>query len=269
MKTDNLIRALTSDLAPAGPSIEQRFATVLLPGVVVALILFALTLGPRPDFMAVKGDPRFIFKFVITLLLALCSAMLVWRLVRPGAPTRLQVTALAIVPIVLAAGVVAELVALPHALWEPRMIGVNGLVCLASIPFFALPMLIAAILALRHGAPIVPYVTAGSAEIFPVFALFKWRWWRRYSEWPGLPLATFPFLPLPLPSKWHIRFLPAMDLTQYGPEAADNAALVKEISAHVRREMQQAIDDILRRRSSIFYGSVFAREKASSAAKTT
>jgi len=166
MKTDDLIRALTSDLEPPGPSIEQRFATVLLPGVVVALILFALTLGPRPDFMAVQGDPRFIFKFVITLLLALCSAMLVWRLVRPGAPTRLQVTALAIVPIVLAAGVVAELVALPHALWEPRMIGVNGLVCLASIPFFALPMLIAAILALRHGAPTRPGLTGVVAGLF-------------------------------------------------------------------------------------------------------
>src|SRR5262249_58766699 len=97
----------------------------------------------------------------------------------------------------------------------------------------------------------------------------RWRCRRRSWEWPGLPLATFPFLPLPLPSKWHIRFLPAMDLTQYGPEAADNAALVKEISAHVRRQMQQALDDIIRRRPAIFWGSVFAREKASSAAKTT
>src|SRR5262249_4601070 len=61
MKTDDLIRALSSDLAAPEPSIEQRFATLLLPGVVVALILFALTLGPRPDFMAVKSGPRFIF----------------------------------------------------------------------------------------------------------------------------------------------------------------------------------------------------------------
>ncbi|HMF91603.1 MAG TPA: hypothetical protein VKL40_13245, partial [Candidatus Angelobacter sp.] len=112
--------------------------------------------------------------------------------------------------------------------------------------------------------------TVGSAEIFPVFALFKWRWWRRYSEWPGLPLATFPFLPLPLPSKWHIRFLPAIDLAaKYGPEAADNPALVKQISVQVRRQMQQAIDDILRRRPSIFWGSVFERGKTKTAAKTT
>jgi hypothetical protein len=166
MKTDDLIRALTSDLGPPRPSIEQRFGALLLPGVVVALILFAVTLGPRPDFMAVKGDPRFIFKFVITLLLALCSAMLVWRLVRPGAPKRLQVAALAIVPVVLAAGVVAELVAMPRPMWEPRMVGANGLVCLVSIPFFALPMLIAAIAALRHGAPTNPGLTGVVAGLF-------------------------------------------------------------------------------------------------------
>src|SRR5262249_59125417 len=117
MKTDDLIRALTSDLKPPGPSIEQRFATVLLPGVVVALILFALTLGPRPDFMAVQGDPRFIFKFVITLLLALCSAMLGWGLVRPGAPARLQGPTPPVVPIALSPRGVAPLLALPPPLW--------------------------------------------------------------------------------------------------------------------------------------------------------
>jgi len=113
-------------------------------------------------------------------------------------------------------------------------------------------------IALRHRAPIVPYVTVGSVEALPIFKLFKWRWWRRYSEWPGLPLSTFPFLPLPLPSKWHIRFLPAIDLAaQYGTEAADDPAQVKKISAEVRRQMQQALDDILRRRRSVFWGSVF------------
>jgi hypothetical protein len=166
MKTDDLIRALSSDLTVPRSSIEQRFATVLLPGVVVALLLFAVTLGPRPDFMLATRDMRFIFKFVVTLLLALCSAMLVWRLVRPGATTRFQVAALIIVPVVLAGGVVAELIALPRPLWTPRLVGVNGLVCLISIPFFALPMLIAAIVALRHGAPTNPGLTGVVAGLF-------------------------------------------------------------------------------------------------------
>ena len=166
MKTDDLIRALSSDLAPPGPSIEARFAVAFLPGVLVALALFAITLGPRPDLMLVAGDVRFLFKFVVTLSLALCSALLVWRLVRPGAPARLQIAVLAIVPLVLAAGVLMELIVLPRPSWEARLIGSNGLVCLVSIPSFALPMLIAEILALRQGAPTQPALAGVVAGLF-------------------------------------------------------------------------------------------------------
>jgi len=166
MKTDDLIRALTSDLAVPRTSIEQRFATALMPGVLAALVLFAVTIGPRPDFLAMTGDARFVFKFVITLLLALCSAMLVWRLARPAAPARLQMVALAAVPVVLAAAVIAELIALPRPLWTTRLIGSNSLLCLVSIPAFALPMLSAAIYALRHGAPTRPGFTGIVAGLF-------------------------------------------------------------------------------------------------------
>jgi hypothetical protein len=166
MKTDDLIRAMTSDLVAPGPSIEARFAMTFLPGVLLALALFAITLGPRPDLMLVVGNARFLFKFLVTLLLALCSAMLVWRLVRPGAPARLQITALAVVPLVLAAGVLMEMLVLPAPSWGTRLIGSNGLVCLVSIPLFALPMLIAEILALRQGAPTRPALAGVVAGLF-------------------------------------------------------------------------------------------------------
>jgi hypothetical protein len=166
MKTDDLIRALTSDLAPPGPSIETRFAVAFLPGLLIALALFAVTLGPRPDLVLVASDMRFLFKFVVTLLLALCSALLVWRLVRPGAPARLQIVVLAFVPLVLAGGVLMELFVLPTASWCPKLVGSNGLVCLVSIPLFALPMLIAEILALRQGAPTRPTLTGVVAGLF-------------------------------------------------------------------------------------------------------
>jgi hypothetical protein len=166
MKTDDLIRAMTSDLAPPGPSIETRFAVAFLPGVLVALALFAVTLGPRGDLALVASDMRFLFKFVVTLLLALCSALLVWRLVRPGAPAGLQIAALTLVPLVLAAGVLAELFVLPTSSWCPKLVGSNGLVCILSIPFFALPMLIAEIFALRQGAPTRPTLTGVVAGLF-------------------------------------------------------------------------------------------------------
>lgn len=113
-------------------------------------------------------------------------------------------------------------------------------------------------MALRYRAPIVPFVTIGSAEIFPIFGQIKSRCWTRYSDWPCLPISTFPFLPVPLPSKWHTQFLPPVHVEeQFPPEAAQDASIVKRISVEVRTKMQEAVDDMLRRRRSTFFGSVF------------
>lgn len=111
-------------------------------------------------------------------------------------------------------------------------------------------------IALRHGAPIIPYVTVGSAEIFPIFGKIKWSWWKRYSEWPFLPVT--PTLGLvPLPSKWHTWFLEPIPTEGYPPEAADDRATVKAISAQVRASMETAIAEMLRRRKSIWWGTIF------------
>jgi len=112
---------------------------------------------------------------------------------------------------------------------------------------------------LRNRAPIVPYVTVGSAEIFPVMAKIHWRWWKRYSLWPCFPIAPpFPFLPIPLPSKWHTQFLEPLHVERdYPPEAADDKKIVQTISAEVRARMQNAIDNLLGQRRSVFYGSIF------------
>jgi 1-acyl-sn-glycerol-3-phosphate acyltransferase/nucleoside-diphosphate-sugar epimerase len=116
--------------------------------------------------------------------------------------------------------------------------------------------------ALRNRAPIVPFVTIGSAEIFPVLAKIQWRWWKKKSLWPCFPIAPpFPLLPLPLPTKWHTQFLEPFHVEQhYPPEAANDAATVQAISQEVKQRMQVAIDDMLRRRKSIFFGSIFNGE---------
>jgi hypothetical protein len=59
-----------------------------------------------------------------------------------------------------------ELFVLPTPSWGARLVGSNGLVCLVSIPFFALPMLIAEILALRQGASTRPALTGVVAGLF-------------------------------------------------------------------------------------------------------
>jgi 1-acyl-sn-glycerol-3-phosphate acyltransferase len=113
-------------------------------------------------------------------------------------------------------------------------------------------------MALRHRAPILPFVVVGSAEATPMLARIKSRWWTRHLDWPYLPVSTFPWLPVPLPSKWHIQFLPPVHAhEEYPPDAAHDRAVVKALSLKVRNSMQQALDEILRRRKSIFFGSVF------------
>ena len=117
-------------------------------------------------------------------------------------------------------------------------------------------------MALRNKAPIVPFVTVGSAEILPIFKKIEWSWWKRHTDWPCLPITpTFPLLPVPLPSKWHTQFLAPIHVeSEFGPEAAADPAIVRAISQDVRRRMQEAIEEILSRRKSIFFGSVFKRE---------
>ena len=115
-------------------------------------------------------------------------------------------------------------------------------------------------IALRHRAPIVPFVTVGSAEIFPILKKVNWAWWKRNTEWPTFPITpTWPFLgPVPLPSKWHTQFLEPFHVEdRYPPEAADDAEVVSAISQEVRSRMEDAINEMLRRRQSIFVGSVF------------
>lgn len=116
-------------------------------------------------------------------------------------------------------------------------------------------------IALRHQAPIVPYVTVGSAEIFPVLRKLRWSWWERFTEWPCFPIAPpFPLLPIPLPSKWHTRYLEPIHLAgEYPPEAADDIELVRHLSGQVKQRLQDSLQDLHQRRRHIFFGSIFDR----------
>ena len=121
-------------------------------------------------------------------------------------------------------------------------------------------------MALRNRAPIVPFVTVGSAEIYPILGRVNSKLVRRVFEWPYLPITpTFPLPGLPLPSKWHTRFLEPIPVhEQHPPEAADDPRIVRRISAEVRARMEAAIREMLERRKSIFFGSVFGKEEGRS-----
>ena len=113
-------------------------------------------------------------------------------------------------------------------------------------------------LALKHRAPIVPFVTVGSAEVFPVLKNVRWKRWKALTGWPSLPLTpTFPFLPpVPLPSKWHTLVLEPMHFEQdYPPEAASDRKLVKQLSQQVQDVLLSTMLEIRQRRPGIFWGN--------------
>jgi 1-acyl-sn-glycerol-3-phosphate acyltransferase len=110
-------------------------------------------------------------------------------------------------------------------------------------------------LALRTGAPIVPVAVVGSEEIYPKIGELPPL--ARLIGAPFFPVTpTFPWLgPLgavPLPSKWRIDFRPPIQTAPYGPGAADDRALVFELSEQVRETIQQALYENLVERGPAF-----------------
>jgi 1-acyl-sn-glycerol-3-phosphate acyltransferase len=109
--------------------------------------------------------------------------------------------------------------------------------------------------ALRTGSPIVPVAVVGSEEIYPKLA--ESRALARVVGAPFVPITpTFPALGLlglvPLPSRWRIEFCEPIDLSGHPPEAADDRALVFELSELVRETIQQKLYENLVKRGSAF-----------------
>jgi hypothetical protein len=166
VKTGDLIRALAADseVRPMPPG--RALALALIPGVAIALGLHFTVLGLRPHLLALLGEPRLLFKLCLTILLVALSSPLVLRLVRPGASVRRAALMLAIVPALLTAAILAELLAVPAAEWGQKLVGTNAIFCLKTIPFLAAAPLVAALLALRQGAPEHPALAGAAAGLF-------------------------------------------------------------------------------------------------------
>jgi len=112
-------------------------------------------------------------------------------------------------------------------------------------------------IAIENQSPVLPAAVIGHAEIFPIIGRIDSEWVKRELGWPYLPIAPmFPLAPIPIPSKWHIRYLPAVSLGGLKPADAENQKLVREFSYHVQNIVQVNIDDMVKRRKSIFFGKV-------------
>jgi len=165
MDTSELIEAMVADLRKPRASLSGAWWEAAALAVALAGLLFFAMLGPRPDFAVAAQTPRFVFKFVLTIALALVAFSLVRKLSRPGEPPRKAALWLAPVPVLLALGVIVELVLLPSDVWLTRLVGTNNLICLTCIPLIGLGPLGVFIAAMRYGAPTRPALAGAVAGL--------------------------------------------------------------------------------------------------------
>lgn len=166
MKTAELIRALLADHDARAMAPSRALALISGPAIAIALGLHLSMLGLRPHLFLLLGDPRISFKIGVTIVLAVLSFRIVLRLVTPGAGLFRPALWIAVVPVLLAAGVLAELLVVPENLWAQRMFGSNAVFCLTRIPVLAAAPLAGTLIALRQGAPENPGLAGAAAGLF-------------------------------------------------------------------------------------------------------
>ncbi len=112
--------------------------------------------------------------------------------------------------------------------------------------------------AMRAGVPIVPVALIGGEEAMPIFAhvpllqrLTGLIYFPVNHAFPQFGLAAaFMYMP----AKFKIRFLEPIDMSRYGPEDAEDVALVQRLSERIRTHIQEELDDLLLARRSVWFG---------------
>jgi hypothetical protein len=159
MRTEDLIKALAADAKSVEPPVAQTLATAVGVGTLITALVFYGLFGIRDHFVElVTSSPRFLFKFVLTLSVAIPAFFLVRDLARPDFKPGKMMWWLALAPLVLAVGVLLELFALPSDAWRANMVGHNAVFCLIVIPLLSLTPLVAVLYALRNGATTHPVI---------------------------------------------------------------------------------------------------------------
>jgi hypothetical protein len=165
MDTDDLIKALAADTERPAVSLLSVWWGAASLAIALAAVVFFMTLGPRPDFAAAAETPRFLFKFVVAIILAVSAFGVARSVSRPEESWDKAAPYLAAAPVLMAAGVIMELLVLPQSEWSAKLIGTNSIACLTFIPLIGIGPLVIFLLALRLGAPTRPALAGAVAGL--------------------------------------------------------------------------------------------------------
>jgi hypothetical protein len=163
METEQLIRTLAADNAHRARPVGLVLTLALLAAAPISLAMFFTILGMRPDVMTAMHNPFFDMKFVVTLALAISAISISLHLSRPEASLRGWSWLLLIPAGILALEIGGEMMMPQRLPMMTRLIGSNSRVCMMAIPLLSLPLLAAALVGLRRGAPTRPAVAGAIA----------------------------------------------------------------------------------------------------------
>ena len=165
METDQLIRSLAADNAQRGVPVGIILLLALMAATPISTAMLLLGIGLRPDIMLAMRNPFFDLKFVVTMALAISAATVSLHLSRPEASLQGWGWLLIAPVVVVAGGIVSEMM-LPQRLpMLTRLVGHNWMLCMSAIPVLSLPILAAAMVGLRHGAPARPALAGAIAGL--------------------------------------------------------------------------------------------------------
>jgi len=165
METDQLIRTLAADNAHRARPVGFVLALGLLTAAPASVAMFLAGLGVRPDVMTAMHNPFFDLKFVVTLALAIPAIAIILHLSRPEASLQGWKWLLLIPVGLLLAGIASEMMMPQRLPMMTRLVGNNSRLCMTAIPLMSLPLLVAALIGLRHGAPTRPAVAGAIAGL--------------------------------------------------------------------------------------------------------
>jgi hypothetical protein len=165
METDRLIRILAADNAHRARPVGFVLAVALLTAAPFSIAMFFAELGVRPDAMTAMRNPFFDLKFLVTLAMAISAMAVSLHLSRPEASVSGWAWLLLIPAGILVAGIGSEMMMPQRLPVMTRLIGGNSRICMTAIPLMSLPLLAAALIGLRHGAPSRPAVAGAIAGL--------------------------------------------------------------------------------------------------------
>lgn len=164
MRTESLIELLSQD-ASERSNFDHALRQAALTATAVTAIAFFGAIGFRPDIKAAMETGRFLFKFVITINLAVTASIVLFRIGRPGVPLRIAAYGMLLPLALMLASAVIELTVMPSGTWVTRMIGHNSRLCLTIIPSLSIGPLFCFLWVLRSGAPARPAVAGAVAGL--------------------------------------------------------------------------------------------------------